>query len=390
MVRMPAPAVANVRGDDAIAVPGLQIVSEVGRGTHALVYRVRRNDRDFALKVLRPSGDQTRAAAAFRREAGLVACVNHPGVAHVHEVGEVDGRPYLVMDLIEGEPLSRLISEGWVDEARTIAVGMDVAGALDAAHQVGVVHRDVTPRNIVVSRDGRARLIDFGLAAQPAGQVTADAVVGTVAYAAPEQTGMLKRPVDGRADLYGLGVVLFECATGVLPFTATDPGELIRLHGAMPAPDVRSLRPDASPALAEVIARLLAKDPDDRYQTSAGLLADLRRISRSVDGAPFVLGDQDRAVGGRRRALVGRHGEFARLTELWRRVGAGGGAVAVVDGPRGIGKTRLVEELLDSVSAAGGAVLQASCVPGDPVPMSALRSAVEQYLYGAEQLDPAR
>ena len=167
MVRLPAPAVANMQGDDAIAVPGLEIVAEVGRGAHAVVYRVRRDDRDFALKVLRPSGDQTHATVAFRREAGLVACVNHPGVAHVHEVGEVGGRPYLVMDLIEGESLSRLVDDGWPDQARTIAVGMDVAGALAAAHQVGVVHRDVTPHNIVVSADGRARLIDFGLAAQP-------------------------------------------------------------------------------------------------------------------------------------------------------------------------------------------------------------------------------
>jgi eukaryotic-like serine/threonine-protein kinase len=119
MVRLQGPAVKDAPGD--VAVPGLDIMAELGRGAHAVVYRVRRDDRDFALKLLLPSDDQVRATVAFRREAGLVACVNHPGVAHVHEVGEVDGRPYLVMDLIEGESLSRLIDDGWPDQARTIS-----------------------------------------------------------------------------------------------------------------------------------------------------------------------------------------------------------------------------------------------------------------------------
>src|SRR2546421_614860 len=164
---------------DVVAVPGLDIVGELGHGAHAVVYRVRRQGAEFALKLLRLSGDgDGRATVAFRREAGLVGCVN-----------------------------------------------------------------------------------------QPAGELSGDSVAGTVAYAAPEQTGMLKRPVDGRADLYALGVVLFECLTGERPFAATDAGELIRLHATAPAPSVRALRPEVCPALAAVVAKLLAKDPDDRYQT---------------------------------------------------------------------------------------------------------------------------
>jgi eukaryotic-like serine/threonine-protein kinase len=155
-------------------------------GDQAVVYRVRRENGDFALKLLRPSDDDARATIAFRREAGMVACVEHPGVARVHEVGEVGGRPYLVMDLVEGDSLEKLLAGGRLDQARTIALGMDVAGALGAVHRVGVVHRDVKPHNIVVSPDGRARLVDFGLAAKPAGEIVDDTVAGTIAYAAPE------------------------------------------------------------------------------------------------------------------------------------------------------------------------------------------------------------
>src|SRR5213078_4816787 len=131
------------------------------------------------------------------------------------------------------------------------------------------------------------RLIDFGLVAR--GGRRHDQVAGTLLYSAPEQTGMLRRPVDGRADLYALGVVLFECLAGELPFRAGDAGELIQMHLAVPAPDVRSVRPDVSAALAAVVDALLAKDPDDRYQSGDGLRADLLRVADGQREA-FTLG----------------------------------------------------------------------------------------------------
>ena len=304
------------------SIKDLDIIGELGRGAQAVVYRVRHQGAEFALKLLHDSADGNQAAAAFRRQAGLVACVAHPGVTQVYEVGDVNERPYLVMDLADGWALNRLLEAGPMTPDRAVSLGVEIAGALAAAHRVGVVHRDVKPQNIVVSGDGQARLIDFGLAIQPAGQVALDAVAGTVAYAAPEQTGMLKRPVDGRADLYALGVVLFECLTGQRPFDAADPGELIRLHIAAPAPEIRKLRPEVPQTLADLVAKLLAKDPDDRYQTGDGLLADLRRISRDPD-EDFVLAGHDRLAGAARRPLIGRRGELGRLAELWGRVTAG-------------------------------------------------------------------
>src|SRR5690606_34176036 len=137
---------------------------------------------------------------------------------------------------------------------------------LAAVHQVGLIHRDLKPQNIMVQPDGRARLIDFGLAAMTEAYA-ADTVIGTLAYAAPEQSGTLNRVVDARSDLYALGVVLVECATGRPPFTSPDVGDLLWMHATVQAPDIRTLRPDLSPGLAAVVATLLAKDPDDRYQT---------------------------------------------------------------------------------------------------------------------------
>lgn len=195
----------------------------MGRGAYAAVHRMRRDGVDYAVKSLDPmvAADQ-RTLTTFRREAALLARVNHPTVPRVFDVGLAGGRPYLVMEFVDGRPLSTLIATARLAEAQIARLGADVAGALAAAHRAGLIHRDVKPANILITEDGSAHLIDFGLAAT--GRADAgtgdgpEAIAGTLEYSPPEQTGMLARPVDGRADLYALGVVLFECATGDLPF----------------------------------------------------------------------------------------------------------------------------------------------------------------------------
>jgi serine/threonine protein kinase len=168
-----------------------------------------------------------------------------------------------------------------------VRVALDLAEALIPVHRRGLVHRDVKPQNVLVADDGAARLIDFGLAMreQRGDPVTA----GTLAYAAPEQSGMLKRPVDARSDLYSLGVVLFECLTGVPPFRTDDVSELVRMHAVALPPDPSSMVAGVPPALSAIVAMLLAKDPDDRYQSSGSLAADLRRVAADP-GAMFPPG----------------------------------------------------------------------------------------------------
>ena len=256
---------------------GLEVLEELGQGAWTVVYRARRQGVDYALKVLKaPVADDRQALMSFRREAARLTCLTHPGLARIHEVGHAQGRPYLVMELVKGQSLDSLLAGDALKEDRVVTIAVDVAGALAAAHQAGLVHRDVKPENIMIQPDGRAKVIDFGLAIRTSDGAE-ESVAGTFSYMAPEQAGMLKRVVDGRSDLYSLGVVLFRCVTGQLPFVTSDVGELMRLHTVAPAPDIRTFRPDLSPAFAAIVAKLLAKDPDDRYQTAGGLLVSLPR-----------------------------------------------------------------------------------------------------------------
>jgi diguanylate cyclase (GGDEF)-like protein len=371
------------------AFPDLEVISQLGRGAQTVVYRVRRHGDEYALKVL-PSADAGLALAALRREAALLGCVGHPLLPRIFEVGQTAVGPYLILEFIEGSPLSRALRRGRLDEGTALRLAIDLVGPLTAAHRAGLVHRDVKPDNVIMEPDGTARLIDFGLAAR-GGARDDDRVAGTLLYSAPEQTGMLKRPVDGRSDLYALGVLLYECVTGQVPYQAEDAGELIRRHAAAPVPDARALSPELSPAMASIIATLMAKDPDDRYQSGEGLLTDLRQLA-AYPGAVFPVAT-DRRVGRPigPTLLVGRDQEVIELGTRWLKARAGAGGAVIVEGTSGAGKTRLVQELTNAVAADGDLVLHGKCIPEDPVPLAALRSAVERFLQTVERLpEPER
>ena len=315
------------------------------------------------------------ALRALRREATLLTWIDHPGITRVHEVGLADGQAYMIMDLVDGRPLAGSLVEGPLPVDETVRIGLAVAEVLAAVHRGGLVHRDVKPQNIMLEPGGRARLIDFGMAAR-ADRDCGDMAAGTFLYAAPEQTGMIKRPVDGRSDLYALGAVLFECLTGTTPFVAEDTGTLLHMHAVTPAPPVTDLRPDVPAGLAAAVAKLLAKDPDDRYATAGNLIADLAGSGHPPDGPPA----------GR---LIGRDTQIERLRAAWRRAKAGQGGVAVITGGPGAGKTRMAREIATHARDDGGAVLYARCVPGS-APLAAIRVAVEQYLADEDRTEQVR
>ncbi|MEV6489864.1 serine/threonine-protein kinase, partial [Actinoplanes sp. NPDC051633] len=289
----------------------LEVIAELGRGAETVVYRVRRHGGEYVLKVF----SDVDAEQTVRREAALLGCVGHPLLPRIFEVGRTATGPYLILEYINGPSLAQTLRQGPLDETRAIRLAIDLVGPLTAAHRAGLVHRDVKPDNVIMDPVGAARLIDFGLAAR--GGEPDDRVAGTLLYSPPEQTGMLKRPVDGRSDLYALGVLLYECVTGRLPYESDDAGELIRRHATAPVPDARALAPNLSPTLAEIIATLMAKDPDDRYQSGDSLLADLRRLA-AEPGARFpVAADQSgvQPQGAKRRG--GRGDRFLKVGPPW-------------------------------------------------------------------------
>ncbi|MGH9292978.1 MAG: diguanylate cyclase [Acidimicrobiales bacterium] len=375
-----------------IAIPGFELVEELGRGATTAVYRALRDGADYAVKVQHLSGRDDPARINFRREAAILAAIRHPCLGKVFEVGDDGSISWLVMELIAGKTLADAIDQaGSFEEAQALAVAADVASALDAAHRVGLVHRDVSPRNVVLRANGPAVLIDFGLATPTGIRQAEDSVVGTVLYSAPEQTGMVRRPVDRRSDLYSLGAVLFECLAGEPPFNASDAGEIVHMHAAQPAPDVRvRARHPVSGQLARIVARLMAKDPDDRYQEAGSLLADIEALRRGMLTEDAPLGQALAYQGATfEHPLIGRDQELAAVAEVQAECRRGGaGATVIVESEPGGGRTRLVAEMARSAREQGVYVLEAHLGTEHHGPLGPLASAVGRFLAELEGRRP--
>ena len=267
---------------------GYRIDELIGRGGMGVVYRAYdlRLKRTVALKLMAPelALDQ-RFRARFSREAELAMSLEHPNVVPIHDAGDIDGRLYLAMRYVEGTDLRALLrAEGALEPARALAICSQVANALDAAHAKGLVHRDVKPSNVLLDANEHVYLADFGLTRRldeqggPAGESRS---VGTPAYLAPEQID--GESVDGRADVYSLGCLLYECLTGEAPFARGSRLAVAWAHLEEEPPRASRRRPELPEAIDAVIGKAMAKAPDDRYPTCTALITaaeealDLRR-----------------------------------------------------------------------------------------------------------------
>jgi serine/threonine-protein kinase len=204
-----------------------------------------------------------------RREALLARDLNHPNLLKVYHLGECQGRMYLAMKLIEGPTLAQQISRGGaMDPSRVVEIGRKLASALEAAHGQKVIHRDIKPQNILLDEKGDPHLTDFGLARLSDGPAftRGGTFLGTPQYASPEQARLL--PADERSDIYSLGIVLYEMATGRPPFMADSVEEVLRMHREVTPPDLGKSRPDLGSPLSEAIARSLEKEPSRRFQSA--------------------------------------------------------------------------------------------------------------------------
>ena len=250
----------------------------IGQGGVAWVFVGREADgTPVAVKVLKPqyAGDST-FETRFRNESETAAKLEHPNIIRIRSVAKTGAHVYFAMDLCPDSLGARLAREGPLPETDILHIASDIARGLGFAHQHGVIHRDLKPDNILLRSDGRALIADFGIARAVSGYVAStgdNMTIGTPQYLSPEQAQ--GRPIDQRADFYGLGITLFKAATGDVPFTHSDWFELARMHVEDLPPSVRRRRPELSKRFERVVSRCLAKHPDDRYQTATEFAADL-------------------------------------------------------------------------------------------------------------------
>jgi serine/threonine protein kinase len=256
-----------------------------------VVYQVRHliSDRTEAMKVLLPDFESNTALAErFVREIRLQASLSHPNIASLHNALRFENQLLMVMEFVDGRTLSELIRSGQLDQVKVLQITIQVLSALDYAHARGVIHRDVKPSNVMITREGVAKLMDFGVAraAKDLGHLTqTGAAIGSMYYMSPEQ--IRGEALDGRADLYSTGVTLFEALTGQRPFKGTEAAQILDAQLREVPPDPSFFRAVITPEVSKIVLKSLQKSPENRYQTASQFREDLSNVLKNLSASTF-------------------------------------------------------------------------------------------------------
>ncbi|MBN2149059.1 MAG: protein kinase [Anaerolineales bacterium] len=354
-----------------------RLEAELGHGGMGVVYRAQDTilERSVAVKLLSNSQIGTEGRARMLREAQAAARLNHPNIVSIYDAGEIDGNSFIIMELLEGESLYDLRPET-LDQ--TLDIIRQICKALEHAHAHGIVHRDLKPENVIVSSTGVAKLTDFGLARSITSRLSAEgAFIGTIHYMAPEQA--MGEDVDGRADLYALGGILYELTTGRLPFTGDDPLAIISQHLHAPVIPPRTYNPGIPPALDQLIVSLLSKRKEERPPNAALVRAALEPNALAVESTALKPSGINILVRGR---LIGREQELAEAKSLWRQMTNGivTQPVILISGEPGVGKSPLVREIKALAEVTAGIVLVDECYAEGNAPYAPLNRIIQDVI----------
>jgi predicted ATPase/GAF domain-containing protein/tRNA A-37 threonylcarbamoyl transferase component Bud32 len=333
---------------------------------HTLVLKAQRPDNTAViLKMINPGDARSDRISRFRHEYEVIrALASAPGVIRAHALEKAGHGYMLVLEDFGAVSLDEFLGSGKQPLDRALRIATDIARSLEAVHAAGFIHRNINPANIVINpASGKLKIIDFTLAARtaedPPEQSDPDLIEGTLRYISPEQTGRVAHPVDHRTDFYSLGATLYELLTGKPPFTGTDPMQLVHAHLARQPVSLHEIDPRIPPVVSDLVMKLLAKNPEDRYQRASAITADLARCLEMVQqGQPahgFALAGQDGNPGLKTpQKLCGRQQALAALQRAFHQTFRKQKRVILVTGSAGIGKTVLVQALRHPVTRQGG------------------------------------
>ena len=346
--------------------PGYEITTKLHETTRTLVYRGRRahDGLPVVLKMLRLDRPRPEELARFRREYEITSGLGLDGVIRTHELLRHDGRLAIVLEDFGAEPLSAFRARARLPIGELLPIMAQLARILGEVHGRNIIHKDVNPSNIVIHPETREiKLIDFGIATalsrESAPMRDLNVLEGTLRYVSPEQTGRTNRAVDHRADLYSLGITFYELLTGHVPFASSDVVELVHQHIAREPVPPHERAPGIPAAVSDITRKLLAKSPEDRYQTAFGLAADLETCvaaleeGRSIEKFPLGRRDVPDKLQIPQK-LYGREAEIGKLLSTFDRVSEGKAEVVLVAGYSGVGKSALVNEVHEPILAKRG------------------------------------